>query len=90
MADVLAGAQAVFGPLSLLYIALGVLVGIIFGAIPGLTGTIGISLFLPLSYTMSPSDALLFLTAIFCGGEFGGSISAILIGTPGTLSLIHI
>lgn len=84
MADVLAGAQAVFGPLSLLYIALGVLVGIIFGAIPGLTGTIGISLFLPLSYTMTPSDALLFLTAIFCGGEFGGSISAILIGTPGT------
>ncbi|MBT9776735.1 C4-dicarboxylate ABC transporter permease [Clostridium sp. MCC353] len=84
MADIFAGAQSVFGPLPLLYIALGVLVGIIFGAIPGLTGTIGISLFLPLSYTMSPSSALLFLTAIFCGGEFGGSISAILIGTPGT------
>lgn len=84
MADIFAGAQSVFGVLPLLYIALGVLVGIIFGAIPGLTGTIGISLFLPLSYTMSPSSALLFLTAIFCGGEFGGSISAILIGTPGT------
>lgn len=84
MADLALGFQALLSPLSIIYIAIGVLVGIIFGAIPGLTGTIGISLFLPLTYKMSPVQALLFLTALFCGGEFGGSISAILIGTPGT------
>ena len=84
MGDILLGVQALISPLSIIFIALGVFVGIIFGAIPGLTGTIAISLFLPLSYKMTAVQALLFLTAIFCGGEFGGSISAILIGTPGT------
>lgn len=84
MTDLLLGLQSLASPISIIFIALGVLVGIIFGAIPGLTGTIAISLFLPLSYKMTAVQALLFLTAIFCGGEFGGSISAILIGTPGT------
>lgn len=84
MSNFIAGLQSLASPLSFVFIALGVLVGIIFGAIPGLTGTIAISLFLPLTYRMTPVNALLFLTAIFCGGEFGGSISAILIGTPGT------
>jgi len=84
MSDLILGLQALASPLSIVFIAIGVFVGIIFGAIPGLTGTIAISLFLPLSYKMTAVQALLFLTAIFCGGEFGGSISAILIGTPGT------
>lgn len=68
--------------------AIGVLIGIIFGAIPGLSGTLGIILFLPLTRSIDLLNSLVFLTGIFIGGEFGGSISAILIGTPGTNSAV--
>lgn len=67
---------------------LGVLIGIFFGAVPGLSGTLGIILFLPLTRQMPLLNSLVFLTGIFIGGEFGGSISAILIGTPGTNSAV--
>lgn len=75
-------------PGTILMIVLGMLVGIIFGAIPGLTGTLGILLFLPFTRSMDITNAVIFLSAIFCGGEFGGSISAILLGTPGTNSAV--
>ncbi len=84
MADMALGFESLFSLSTFLYMNVGVLVGLVFGAIPGLTGTIGIILFLPVTYTITPLNALILLLAIFCGGEFGGSISAILIGTPGT------
>lgn len=73
-------------PASWLWMILGLLIGVIFGAIPGLSGNLGIILFLPFTRSMPLAEAIIFLTCIFCGGEFGGSISAILIGTPGTNS----
>ena len=73
---------------TIFWILLGTFVGIVFGAVPGLTGTLGILLFLPLTRNMSIVNAVVYLSAIFCGGEFGGSISAILIGTPGTNSAV--
>lgn len=71
---------------TLLLMNLGVFLGIVFGAIPGLSGNLGIILLVPFTTAMELGEAVLFLTAIFCGGEFGGSISAILINTPGTNS----
>lgn len=71
---------------TLLLMNLGVFLGIVFGAIPGLSGNLGIILLLPFTTAMELGEAILFLTSIFCGGEFGGSISAILINTPGTNS----
>ncbi len=68
----------------LLFIGLGVFIGIIFGAVPGLSGTVAIVLFMPFTRSMEITTSILFLTTMFCGAEFGGSISAILIGTPGT------
>jgi len=73
---------------AILIVILGILIGIIFGAIPGLTGTLGILLFLPFTRSMDVTNAVIFLSAIFCGGEFGGSVSAILLGTPGTNSAV--
>ena len=61
----------------------GVAIGTLFGAIPGLTGSIAIAIFLPLSYYMDAIPALSFLIGIYVGGSFGGSIPAILLGTPG-------
>ncbi len=65
------------------FIVLGVLLGIVFGAIPGLTGTTAIAMFTPLTFALSTYAAFGFLLGIYCGGYYAGSIPAILINTPG-------
>ncbi|NLF43546.1 MAG: C4-dicarboxylate ABC transporter permease, partial [Bacteroidales bacterium] len=62
----------------------GMLGGVIIGALPGLTGTMAVTLVLPFTFHMQPIPALLLLVAIYKGAMYGGSISAILIKTPGT------
>ena len=64
----------------------GTIVGVIIGALPGLSGSMGIILLLPLVYTLETSTALVMLCGLFCGSMFGGSVSAILLRTPGTPS----
>ena len=73
---------------NLFYAVGGVLLGIIIGCIPGLTVTLGIILLLPLTYGMSAITSIIALLAIYVGGCYGGSISAILINTPGTNSAL--
>ncbi|MEG0338350.1 MAG: tripartite tricarboxylate transporter permease [Oscillospiraceae bacterium] len=75
---------SVFNPMTLLYMMLGVVLGIFFGAMPGLNGPIGVALLLPLTYGLSPSNGLLMLSGLYMGSSFGGSISAILLNCPGT------
>ena len=67
-------------------IILGSFIGIIFGVIPGLTYSMALSLMLPFTFGMGPINAITLLVAVFIGGSSGGSISAILIGVPGTPS----
>jgi len=62
----------------------GMLIGLIFGAIPGLSISIGMAIFLPVTLYMDFLPAILFLTAIFTGGGFGCAIPAILMNIPGT------
>lgn len=62
----------------------GLAVGLSFGAMPGLNATIGITLLLPVTFGMSPAAAMLMLIGVYCGATYAGSISAILIKTPGT------
>lgn len=69
---------------SFLYMNLGLLAGVIFGCIPGLTVMLCLVLFLPFTYSLPPIDSFMFLLGIYCAGSYGGSISAILINTPGT------
>ena len=69
----------------LLSIGLGLVVGLFFGAMPGLGLTIAITLLLPLSYSMSPVNAILMLLAAYQAAEYAGSISAITLGIPGTV-----
>lgn len=73
---------------NLLWANFGALVGVIMGCIPGLTVTLGIILFLPLTYQMSAVTAIVMLLSLYTGGMYGGSISAILINTPGTNSAL--
>ena len=62
----------------------GVTFGLILGALPGLTGSMGIALMLPFTYNMDALPALVFLLSIYSGGLFGGAITACLINTPGS------
>lgn len=64
----------------------GVVMGISFGAMPGLTSTMGVCLLMPLTFSMNAAAGMLMLIGIFCGALYGGSITAILINTPGTPS----
>ena len=69
---------------SFIYMNLGLLAGVIFGCIPGLTVMLCLVLFLPFTYNLEAIDSFMFLLGIYCAGSYGGSISAILINTPGT------
>jgi putative tricarboxylic transport membrane protein len=65
---------------------LGVLWGIFGGALPGISPSIAMALLLPLTYGMEPITAIVLLASVYIGAEYGGSIPAILIRTPGTNS----
>ncbi|RQG87917.1 tricarboxylic transporter [Natrarchaeobius halalkaliphilus] len=66
------------------FLILGTLIGLIFGAIPGLGGAVAIALLIPLTWGVDTSAAMVLFAATLGGATFGGSISAILINTPGT------
>lgn len=78
----------VFNPFTLALILLGVVIGIIFGAIPGLSATMALILFLPMSFGLEPMNGIALLVGLYLGGISGGLISAILLKIPGTPSSI--
>ena len=84
MSNFMAGFYNILSLNNLLMMFIGVFVGIIIGALPGLSATMGMVLALPLTYDMEPTAAMLLLLGLYCGGVYGGSITAILINTPGT------
>ncbi len=71
-------------PSVLLNIFLGVISGICIGCLPGLTATMGVALVLPLTFGMSAANSILLLIGVYFGAIYGGSVSAILLNTPGT------
>jgi putative tricarboxylic transport membrane protein len=73
-------------PTNFFFVFVGITAGIIVGALPGLTATMGCALLIPFTFGLPPVQGLLMLMGIFCGGIYGGSISGILIRTPGTPS----
>ena len=74
----------VSSPLNVIILFGAVFMGIIFGCTPGLTATLGVALLTTLTYGMETNTALIALMAIYVGGVYGGSYSAILINIPGT------
>ncbi|MDC7232551.1 MAG: tripartite tricarboxylate transporter permease [Spirochaetales bacterium] len=78
------GFQQLFQFSNFIAMNIGLLLGMVFGAIPGLTVILCIVLFLPFTYSMGAIQSFMFLLGMYCAGSYGGSISAILIRTPGT------
>lgn len=75
---------AVMDPELLLLLAGSVLVGIVAGCLPGISATMGVAVISPLTFTMDPFSGIVALLGIYTGAVYGGSISAILLGIPGT------
>lgn len=73
-----------FAPSNILLLLLGVVVGILGGALPGISSTTTVALVATFAYTMSPIDAIMFLAATQVGSTYGGSISATVLNIPGT------
>ena len=72
------------GPSTLLTVMWAMLLGIVVGALPGLTATMGVALMTTLTFTMAHNDAIMVLICIYVGAIYGGSRSAILLNIPGT------
>ncbi|MDR1829042.1 MAG: tripartite tricarboxylate transporter permease [Methylobacteriaceae bacterium] len=69
-------------------LALGVLLGLVVGAIPGLNDTITLAVLVPVTFSMSPHYAFALLVGVYCSACYGGSIPAILLKIPGTASSV--
>ena len=80
----LAAFGSIFTPTGMLYIIGGGVLGMILGAIPGLSGGTASVIILPLTYKMDPGLALALLASLYIGSTSGGCIGAILLGSPGT------
>ena len=81
--DMLEGFYAILSIETFAWVLLGSLLGMIVGAIPGLSSGMAVALLLPITYALSPLNALIFLTCTYVSVTYGGSLSAILLNTPG-------
>ncbi|MCF0254548.1 MAG: tripartite tricarboxylate transporter permease, partial [Duodenibacillus sp.] len=79
-----AGFVNALSPINLIAMFLSTALGVAIGCLPGLSAAMGVALLLPVTFGMDPATGLIVLGGIYCGAIFGGSISAILIHTPGT------
>lgn len=71
-------------PISLLTITIGLAIGIVAAALPGISGTMAVALLVPITFGLQPKNAILLLCALYLGAHFGGAITAILLKIPGT------
>ena len=78
LASIGAAFDAVATPAILFWLLVGVVVGLVFGAAPGLTATAGVAIATPLTFGVSFETAMALLLGIYCGGYFAGSVPAIL------------
>jgi putative tricarboxylic transport membrane protein len=70
-------------PFNIMVMVVGILLGVIIGVLPGLGGANGVAILLPLTFSMSPTSAIIILSCIYWGALFGGAITSILFNIPG-------
>src|ERR1051325_6322162 len=83
IANLFYGFAVVIQPFNLLLMVVGILLGVIIGVLPGLGGANGVAILLPLTFSMSPTSAIIMLSCIYWGALFGGAITSILFNIPG-------
>ncbi|MDN4609963.1 tripartite tricarboxylate transporter permease [Arthrobacter burdickii] len=85
---VLNGFGVVLEPTNLLYCLLGVVIGMLIGVLPGLGPAATIAILLPLTYGIEPVTAIIMLSGIFYGAQYGGTITSVLLRLPGEASSV--
>src|SRR4029453_15521743 len=70
-------------PMNIVYMFVGITLGVIIGVLPGLGGANGVAILLPLTFSMSPTSAIIMLSCIYWGALFGGPIPSVLFNIPG-------
>jgi putative tricarboxylic transport membrane protein len=83
MEPVIEGLSLLADPFNIGLIFAGVLIGVLVGALPGLSSPMAVALLLPFTISLEPVAAISMMAALYCAGTFGGSITAILINAPG-------
>ncbi|UFJ40301.1 tripartite tricarboxylate transporter permease [Brevibacillus humidisoli] len=78
------GLLTTLSPFNLLLVFIGMLMGVVFGSLPGISSSMAIVLMLPFTYYMGIIPSIILLVSIYAGSAYGGSITAILFNTPGT------
>lgn len=70
-------------PMNIVYMFVGITLGVLIGVLPGLGGANGVAILLPLTFSMSPTSAIIMLSCIYWGALFGGAITSVLFNIPG-------
>ncbi|HET9902444.1 MAG TPA: tripartite tricarboxylate transporter permease [Xanthobacteraceae bacterium] len=83
IANLFHGFAVVLDPFNIVLMAVGILLGVIIGVLPGLGGANGVAILLPLTFSMSPTSAIIMLSCIYWGALFGGAITSVLFNIPG-------
>ncbi len=81
--DLLMGMSVAISPINILYLLIGAIVGMVVGVIPGFGPSAGLAILLPVTFGMDPIGAIMMLAAIYYGAMYGGTITSILLNTPG-------
>ena len=79
----MSGFAVVITPMNVLLMFVGIILGVLIGVLPGLGGANGVAILLPLTFTMSPTSAIIMLSCIYWGALFGGAITSVLFNIPG-------
>ena len=77
------GFAVIMTPMNLLLMVIGIVLGVLIGVLPGLGGANGVAILLPLTFSMTPTSAIIMLSCIYWGALFGGAITSILFNIPG-------
>ncbi len=88
MTEVALGFATLMDPAVLGFLIIGIVAGLIVGSIPGLNDNIAFAIFIPLSFSLSPTYALALMVGLYCACAIGGSIPAIMVKVPGTASSV--
>ncbi len=84
----LMGFSVALDPINLLYCFMGCLIGTLVGVLPGLGPTVALSLLLPATFHLTPVSAIIMLSGIYYGSQYGGSTTSILVNIPGEASSV--
>ena len=83
LSSLIGGFSVLADPMNIVYMFVGIALGVLIGVLPGLGGANGVAILLPLTFSMSPISAIIMLSSIYWGALFGGAITSILFNIPG-------